>query len=73
MSTYADLRQIDRLHDQAFHCCQLLQEQADYLQHLSVDELQSNRVLYEKIKDLNARLRIEVYTVLKGLKSIAID
>lgn len=73
MSNYVDHRQLDKIHDQAFHCCQLLQEQADYLQHLSVDELPSNRVLYQKICDLNARLRIETYTVLKGLKSIAID
>ena len=70
---YVNTRQVDRLHDQTFQLCQLLQEQFDYLLHLSVDDLQSNRILYEKIKDLNSRLRIQTYTVLKGLKSIPID
>ena len=70
---YVNTMQVDRLHDQTFQLCQLLQEQFDYLLHLSVDDLQSNRILYEKIKDLNSRLRIQTYTVLKGLKSIPID
>jgi len=73
MRNYVDYSQLDKIHDKVFHCCQLLQEQADYLLHLSVDDLQSNRVLYEKIVNLNARLRLETYSVLKGLKSIAID
>ena len=67
---YVDSSQVDRLHEQTFQCCKLLQEQFDYLQHLSVDELQSNLILYEKIKDLNSRLRIQTYTVLKGLRLI---
>lgn len=70
---YVNTRQLDRLHDQTFQLCQLLQEQFDYLLHLSVDDLKSNRVLYEKIKDINARLRIQTYTVLKGLKSIPVE
>lgn len=72
MRMYVDETQISKMHDQLYQCCKLLQEQSDYLEHLSVDTLHSNYRMYEKIKDLNARLRIQVYTVLKGIRLIGI-
>lgn len=73
MSKTAREQKCDVIHDQLFKCCVLLQEQFDYLLHLSVDDLQTNLVLYQKIKTLNEHLRVYTYTALKGIKTIMAD
>lgn len=73
MKKYIDSSQVDKMHAELFICCKLLQEQFDYLVHLSIIDLQGNYVLYEKIKELNAKLRVQTYFVLKQIKLIQID
>lgn len=73
MATYINPKVVDTLHDQQFQICQLLQEQFDYLMYLSVDQLHTNVLLYEKIKSLNERLKIQSYTVLKSLKNLSVE
>lgn len=61
---------LDRLHDQQFEVCKMLQEQFYYLVHLSVDTFASNYKLYEHAKRLNENLRVSSYQVLKGLRNL---
>jgi len=69
----ATQRKIDCLHEQAFKICALLQEQKDYLDNVSIIDYETNRVLFDKAKSLNNRLRIEAYQFLKSLGHISVD
>jgi len=73
MLSIATQKKIDCLHEQAFKVCALLQEQKDYLDNVSIEDYETNRVLFDKAKSLNDRLRIEAYQVLKGLGHISVD